>query len=115
MLAGELRSTRTDGERRSKPRIDVPFQVKVEGVDEKGEKFTIETVLDNVSSNGLYLRMMPRVEQGAKLSIVLGLHTPSHAIEEVPRFQMDAVVLRTEKKVGGVYGVAATFDHVRFL
>jgi hypothetical protein len=115
VLAGELQSTRRNGERRSKPRIDVPFQVKVEGVDEKGEKFTIETVLDNVSSNGLYLRMMPHVEKGAKLSIVLGLHTPSQPIDEIPRFVMEAIVLRTEKKVGGVYGVAATFDQVRFL
>ena len=115
MLTQNVRSTQTTENRRSKPRIDVPFHVKVDGVDQSGERFTIETVVDNVSGNGVYLRMIPCVDLGARLSITLGLNTPSAVIDEAPCFLMDAVVLRRETKTGGVCGVAAIFDRVRFL
>lgn len=115
MLAQGLQSTNEGRDRRGKPRINVPFHVKVNGVDEEGEVFTVETVVDNVSGNGLYLRMIPCVELGAKMSIVLGLHTATRVIDEAPRFLIDGVVRRAEKKPGGVCGMAVTFDRVRFL
>ena len=79
-----------------------------------GDYFTIETVLDNISSDGLYMRMMPDVSLGARLSIDVGLYTASHITENAPRFSVEGVVLRKETKAGGAAGVAVSFVKVSF-
>lgn len=81
-----------------------------------GESFETETVIDNLSADGLYLRLMRAVKQGAKLSVVfhLSLKTGAEAVSQ-PRVAVKGLVLRTESKPGGVCGVAITFDRSRFL
>jgi hypothetical protein len=115
LLTQGLRSTSGGRDQRAKPRISVPFPADVQGHDDKGKTFNITTVLDNVSGNGLYLRMMPCVEPGTKLSIVLKLLTPSDLVDSEPRFAIEGVVVRAEEKTGGACGVAVTFDRVRFM
>ncbi len=115
MSVEETRSLKGMFDRRNKPRIYVPFPAKVHGVDDKGTEFNIETVLDNVSANGLYVRMLTNVEEGEKLSVGLSLNTPSHIAEGAPQVSIDGVVLRRDRKAGGVWGVAVAFDAVRFL
>ena len=115
MLAQGLRSTSGGRDQRAKPRISLPFPADVQGKDDKGETFNITTVLDNVSGNGLYLRMMPSVDLGAKISIVLRLLTPSDLVDATPRFAIDGVVVRAEEKAGGACGVAVRFNNVRFM
>ncbi|MGH9932228.1 MAG: PilZ domain-containing protein [Pyrinomonadaceae bacterium] len=110
-----LRSPSERSDRRAKPRICVPFPAKVEGRDKNGEDFKVQTVLDNLSADGLYLRMVPYVEPGTKISILLKLVTTADLVEAVPRFAIDGVVIRSEEKIGGARGVAVTFDRVRFL
>ncbi len=105
----------TSPERRTKARISVPFHALVRGVDELGEEFVVETVVDNLSGAGLYLRMMPQVEKGRKLSIALGLRANFHITEDAPHFMINGTVLRREQKVGGVSGVAVVFDRVRLM
>ncbi len=109
-----LRIREKIGERRNKLRICVPFHAKVRGVDSMGGTFSIETVLDNLSANGLYLRMMPDVETGAQLSIDVGLYTTSHVTEDAPRFSVDGLVVRKEKRAGGAAGVAVSFGVAKF-
>ena len=101
-------------DKRRKPRICVPFHATVRGTSNEGEEFNVETVLDNVSGAGLYMRMMPNVKEGTRLSIGLRLHTGSSPTKEAPRVVVEGVVLRAENKAGGVCGVAVAFDHVRF-
>jgi PilZ domain-containing protein len=103
-------------ERRRKPRIFDPFPAKVKGTNLDGESFETETVIDNLSADGLYLRLMQRVKQGAKLSVVfqLSLKPGAEAVSQ-PRVAVKGLVLRTESKPGGVFGVAITFDRARFL
>lgn len=101
-------------ERRRKPRICVPFHATVRGMNNEGERFKVETVMDNVSGAGLYMRMMPGVKEGTRLSIALRLHTGSAMNQEAPRVLVEGVVLRAESKAGGVCGVAVEFDQVRF-
>jgi PilZ domain len=103
-----------DRDRRNKVRISMPFHAKVKGLDLTGNEFIVETVLDNISADGLYMRLVPSVKVGANLWIDVGLHTKSHVTEESPRFSVDGVVLRTEEKPGGYYGVAVSFAKVRF-
>ncbi len=102
-------------DRRSKPRICVPFHASVDGIDDHGEHFNMETVLDNISGDGLYLRLMPCVQYGARLSIIVGLNASSERPTETARFSIDGVVKRVEKKAGGACGVAVTFDHAHVL
>ena len=101
-------------EGRTTLRIDVPFHAKVQGLSSAGDYFTIETVLDNISRDGLYMRIMPDVSLGARLAIDVGLYTASHITENAPRFSVEGVVLRKESKAGGAVGVAVSFDKVEF-
>jgi hypothetical protein len=106
-------------DRRSKPRIYVPFHATVRGLNNEGDEFDVETVVDNMSSDGLYLRMMPRVKEGARLTIALKLDTAPDLTQpdltqEAQPVLVDGVVLRSENKAGGVCGVAVVFDKVRF-
>ena len=114
MAARGARSTDEAFERRKKPRIYVPFHTRVQGVDDAGNDFSIETVLDNISSDGLYLRMMPYVEKGAKLAIDIDLRTAPRIVEEGPRLSIEAVVLRSEKVAGGAFGVGVSFVKVHY-
>lgn len=102
-------------EQRAKPRISLPFPAEVSGKDDRGEAFSVTTVLDNVSGDGLYLRLLSCVEPGSKLSIVLRLLTAPDLIEPSPGFAIEGVVVRAEEMAGGACGVAVTFDHVRFI
>jgi len=109
-----LKSVERSHERRRHRRICVPFHTTVRGVNDEGKKFTVATVTDNMSSNGLYLRITPRVKVGASLAIEIALHKSLHANKARSHILVDGVVLRTEKKAGGVLGVAVAFEHVRF-
>lgn len=115
MVAERLSSTSGGPDQRAKPRISVPFSADVRGKNDMGEDFSISTVLDNVSGNGLYLRMMPYVEPGAKLSIVVKLPTPADLVNPEPGFAIEGMVVRSEEKTGGACGVAVTFNRVRFM
>jgi hypothetical protein len=114
LLTQGLRSTSGGRDQRAKPRISVPFPAEVQGKDEQGKEFSITTVLDNVSGDGLYLRMMPCVDLGAKLSIVLRLLTSSDLVDTDPRFAIEGEVVRADRKTGAC-GVAVTFDRIRFM
>ena len=115
MLAQGLILTSEGRDQRAKPRISVPFPADVRGKDQQGENFDVKTVLDNVSGNGLYLRMMPCVDLGTKLSVVVRLFTPADLVNAEPGFAIEGVVVRAEEKPGGACGVAVTFDRVRFM
>ena len=101
-----------DVERRRALRVDLPFPATVRGIDATGERFTLNTQLDNLSACGLYLRLQRPVEPGAHLLLVVRLSTVPHA---GPRVALRGTVLRTEAYDDGRCGVAVAFDRHRFL
>ena len=111
---GVARSPSETDERRRYPRINIPFPATVQGLDNGGHNFSVETVLDNLSSKGLFLRMMPCVEPGAKLCIEIQMRTGRQLEHEGARLSVDGVVLRADKLAGGASGVAVSFAKVRF-
>ncbi len=99
-------------ERRAGVRVELRFPVTVRGVDAVGEPLDIDTVLDNVSRGGLYLRLPRRVELGAQLTVGIRV---SERWEEKPaaRIATRGVVLRVESKPGGEHGMAVAFRRHR--
>ncbi|MFN2447141.1 MAG: PilZ domain-containing protein [Vicinamibacterales bacterium] len=95
-------------ERRAKPRLERPFPVTLRGVDAMGEALNIDTVLDNLSPGGLYVRIPRRVEPGAKLSVAIRL-SEDGVREQTARLATRGVVLRVESTPNGEYGVALAF------
>ena len=102
-------------ERRREERIQTPFPAAVRGVDANRESFEINTVIDNFSANGLYLRLAQRVEEGVKMVITAHLSTSPNGKSSGPVVLLRSKVLRVEPKPGGVYGLALAIMHRRFL
>src|SRR5690349_5691275 len=92
-------------ERRSTPRIAAPFPATVRGVDEAGDWFRIETVLDNFSAAGLYLRLVLPIEPGATLFVVVRFTVRPAARPAAPGVAARGVVVWAEPRLGA-WGVA---------
>lgn len=102
-------------ERRRKPRIHELFPVTVHGVDGNGEAFEANGVLDNLSVDGLYMKLRQCIGPGATLTIILQFWPARVNGEATPRVLLSGMVLRAELMPGGECGVAIKFTHHRFL
>src|SRR5262245_2956767 len=100
----------TGPERRRTPRIEVPFPALVRGVDVDAQAFETHTVLDNLNSYGLYLRLVQQVALGMRLFVVIRLSVAPNA----NCIALRGVVLRMEPRTGA-FGVALGFTHHRFI
>jgi hypothetical protein len=99
-------------ERRASPRTDTSFPATVRGVDATGDILDVETVLDNLSGGGLYVRLQQRVAQGAHLAVGIRLSeagVPGRAARVAAR----GVVLRVEPAPDGRFGLAIRFTKSR--
>lgn len=101
-------------ERRQRPRIHESFPVKVRGNDLNGERFQIDTVLDNIGSKGLYMGLARRVEPGANIFLVVRLSSSTDATVFALRVAISGEVLRAEPQPDGSYGVAIGFSNIGF-
>lgn len=102
-------------ERRSRSRIYAPFPAAVRGVDASGTMFHSRTVIDNISTGGLYLRLMQRLEQRTKLYIIVQLSNAQMDSEPVLRPHISGEVLRIEPRPGGACGFAIVIKHNRLV
>jgi hypothetical protein len=100
-------------ERRQRQRISDPFPARVKGISADGTSFEVDTVIDNISPGCLYLRLMPCVERGAKLSVVFRLSSSAEKAASSPRAEVTGEVLRTDPR-DGAWGVAFTYKLRRF-
>lgn len=102
-------------DRRSKPRIDIPFPARVQGVDANGESFEIDSLLDNLSASGLYLRMARSANQGVELLVLVQLRAASFDNAEASQIEARGLILRAEPQANGACGVAVGFTSHRFI
>jgi PilZ domain len=102
-------------QQRNKIRIQESFPVTVRGVDRNGQEFLADTVLDNLSASGFYLRIPQHVEQGGKLFAVIQLSSENAGNGTGPRVAAHGQVLRSELKPDGRFGLAVEIKHHRFL
>jgi hypothetical protein len=98
-------------ERRKKPRIYIPFLIRVRGVDAEGKAFTVDTVGNDISTGGLYLQLPFRVNRGEKLFAVIRLSTSRD--EDALRVAARGRVVRVEPRPQESYGVAVAFINYR--
>jgi hypothetical protein len=102
-------------ERRKNPRINVLFPVSVRVNDENGQDYHAETVLDNLSAGGCYLRLPRKPDPGAKIFTVVRLSTAQERKARAPLVAAKGVIARLEPQADGSWGVAVCFKHHRFL
>jgi hypothetical protein len=114
-LTNRVVAVHEDPERRRKPRIHELFPVTVHGVDANGEAFEANGVLDNLSSDGLYMKLRQCIDPGATLTIIIQFLPAPISAEATPRVLLYGMVLRAELMSGGECGVAIKFTHHRFL
>jgi hypothetical protein len=105
----------TGRERRTFPRIEIPFPAAVRSVDVDDQRFNEYTVLDNFSSGGLYLRLAWRVKEGIRLFVLIRLSVAANADASAAYVALHGVVLRTEPRPGGIFGTAVRLTHHRFI
>ncbi len=102
-------------ERRREQRICDPFPARVRGTDADGSHFEVDTVIDNISTGHLYLRLIPCVRRGAPLRVTFRLSSDPAKAETTTQVEVSGRVIRSEEKPGQVCGVALAFESHRFL
>jgi hypothetical protein len=102
-------------ERRGAPRIETPFPATVRSIDVDDQPFEAHTVLDNLSSSGLYLRLAWRVRQGTRLFVVVRLSAVPNVGDCTAGVALHGMVLRMEPRPGGVFGTAIRLTRHRFI
>ena len=96
-------------------RIQEQFPVKVRGVDTEGATFDIDTVVENLSSGGLYLKFSRRVALGGRLFFVIYMSSAPESDKAAPVVAAHGKVIRSEMNGNESYGIGVTFYNHRFL
>ena len=102
-------------ERRVKMRIAGPLPVRVRLRGRDGEVFKADSIAENISTDGIYLRLGRQVETGTELLLVVQFSRGLTRTRQAARVAARGVVLRVEPAPGGSYGVAIEIRRHRFL
>ena len=108
-----MKSTMHSG--RDKPRITIPFPVRVRSTDATGQPFEMESVIDNLSTGGLYMRLPRLLAPNAEVSAVISLFPSRETPAQNARVAIRGSVLRCEPQADGSCGVAVGFSSYRFV
>ena len=102
-------------ERRFSPRLYQPYPARVRGVDAGQQAFKEDTLIENLSTGGLYLRLARTLEEGADVSVAVRLSIGPTGPVPVLKLMARCVVVRTEPQPDGTCGVAVEFKRRRLL
>jgi hypothetical protein len=83
--------------------------------DAAGRTWKADTVLDNISTGGLYLRLNRRVRVGAHVHVAVRLSAAGAETYPALRLAAEGAVLRTEPQPDNTWGVAVEFSRRRVL
>jgi hypothetical protein len=108
-----MKSTINTG--RGKPRITIPFPVKVRTTDVNGHAFEVEAVVDNLSTGGLYMRVPRPPATNAEVVAVISLFPSGETPAQNARVAIRGTVMRCEPQADGTCGVAVQFSSYRFV
>ncbi|HYN23963.1 MAG TPA: PilZ domain-containing protein, partial [Pyrinomonadaceae bacterium] len=102
----------TKVERRGHPRIYQPFLTTLRDKNGPacGRVFKIETLLDNLSASGMYLRLAQPVGQGTEIHAFIQLpNAPTTQEASAQLVATTGVVLRAKPQPDGMCGIAVAF------
>jgi len=102
-------------ERRNTPRIYGSFPVRVRGRDSRGVRFEVDSVIDNLSATGLYVRIPKLVARGAHLFVVFRISGADSRHVPAVRIAARLLVTRAEPQPDEATGVGGVFLRMRFL
>ncbi len=100
-------------ERREKVRIEGPFLARVRGVDADGERFDIETSLENLSASGLFMRISRPVKERTAIFVVLKIPVRQGAHGSGTCWAAQGLVRRVQKLDGGWCGLGVKLTRYR--
>jgi hypothetical protein len=100
-------------ERRLSPRVETSYPVRLKGMESGGRRFKEETLVQNLSSGGLYLQLSRAVPIGSDVALVARLSTTPEELATGVRLAARGTVLRVEPKPDGAFGVAVKFNQRR--
>jgi len=98
-------------ERRAKPRIRQAFSTRVSGVDCENRPFDVHVGLENISSEGLYLRIPRMLRPGDELSLVVQFSNGGPGATAALR----AGVVRVDPGSDGLNGIAMAIQRYEFI
>ncbi|HKY05633.1 MAG TPA: hypothetical protein VJQ56_12125 [Blastocatellia bacterium] len=88
---------------------------KVRGIGATRQRFVEHTIVENLSSSGLYMKLEQEVSPETRLLIVLQMLFPNAGQDIVLFIALSGVVLRSEPHPDDAFGVAIRFSKYRFL
>jgi len=104
-------------ERRQKLRIAGRYPARVRWADRDAGAVRQVAVLDNLSSNGLYMRASREIGTGQKVFVAFQMIDTQRQLtpERVPKIAVRGSVLRTELLGDGSWGIVVKFGQYRFI
>ena len=104
-------------ERRHTPRIFESFPITVRAVNEGGQRFAEQTVVDNISAGGAYIRLAEVLRKGDELFMMvrMSLSENESGNETGPLVAAKGTVTRVEARPDGTLGLAISFKRHRFV
>lgn len=103
------------GDGRSSLRESVHYPGRLRSVFVNGDTFNTDIIIDNMSVNGLYLRIRRNIRQGSPTCIALRFSTDQADMSHKMVMAIRGVALRSEPKSDGTWGVAVAFARYRVL
>jgi hypothetical protein len=88
-------------ERRNEQRVNRALAARVWAVDARGDPFSADCTITNISSGGVYARVPGEMQPGGEISLAVWLSRENGAIAG-----LRGLVLRSEPQPDGSYGVA---------
>ncbi len=111
VLGPELTSAHPSNVRAS-PRTHTSFVVTIRGVDAYGQALDVDTMLDNLSGSGMYVRISRSVERGQPVAVGIRF-AETGTLGRVARVAARGVVVRVDPTPDGIFGLAIAFTKTR--
>jgi PilZ domain len=102
-------------ERRARQRMAIPYPARVRGINDQGQQFREDTILDNISMGGMYLQLSQCLVPGSQVTVAVRLSINPSGEEPAPRLAAHGEVLRAEVQSNGRCGIAVQFKSRRIL
>lgn len=107
--------TKPELERRTSKRINVRFAVRVRAVDAIGEAFRVDSFVDNISAEGLYMRLTRTIKAGSSAFVVVWFSDVPVTWGPASRVAALAQVVRVDWLSDQTYGLALLFKRTRLV